>query len=296
MGGDNAPILQYSDRAMQVIEHIEEMKSWSERERREGRRIVLVPTMGFLHEGHLSLVRDGKKRGDRLVVSLFVNPTQFGPQEDYAAYPRDFERDRELLEHEGVDMLFNPSAGEMYPAGHQSYVEVGKLGEELCGAFRPGHFRGVATVVAKLFNIVQPHAAIFGIKDYQQLQVIRRMARDLNLGVEIVGHPTVRALDGLALSSRNSYLNDAERQTALSLYRALKKAEALALAGEKESKAILGGVRAEIEKEPLARIQYAKLCHPETLEDVEKIASEAVLALAVFVGKTRLIDNTVLQA
>lgn len=281
---------------MRVIEHIEEMRSWSEREWRSGRRIVLVPTMGFLHEGHLSLVHDGKKRGDRLVVSLFVNPTQFGPQEDYTSYPRDFERDRSLLERDGTDVLFSPSAGEMYPAGHQSYVEAGKLGEQLCGAFRPGHFRGVATVVAKLFNIVQPHAAIFGAKDYQQLQVIRRMARDLNLGVEIVGHPTVRAPDGLALSSRNNYLSDAERRAALSLYRALKKAEALALAGERESGPILDGARAEIEREPLVRIQYAKLCQPETLEDVKKIASEAVLALAVFVGKTRLIDNTVLKA
>ncbi|OGQ79571.1 MAG: pantoate--beta-alanine ligase [Deltaproteobacteria bacterium RIFCSPLOWO2_12_FULL_60_19] len=281
---------------MRIIEHIEEMRSWSETERRAGRRIVLVPTMGSLHGGHLSLVRDGKRRGDRLVVSLFVNPTQFGPQEDYASYPRDFERDRGLLEREGTDVMFSPSAGEMYPAGHQSYVEVGKLGEQLCGVFRPGHFRGVATVVAKLFNIAQPHAAIFGEKDYQQLQVIRRMARDLNLGVEVVGHPTVRAPDGLALSSRNSYLSDAERQAALSLCRALNKAEALALAGEKESGRILDAARAEIEKEPLARIQYAKLCHPETLEDVEKIESEAVLALAVFVGKTRLIDNTVLKA
>ena len=281
---------------MRIIEHIEEMRSWSETERRAGRRIVLVPTMGSLHGGHLSLVRDGKRRGDRLVVSLFVNPTQFGPQEDYASYPRDFERDRSLLEREGTDVMFSPSAGEMYPAGHQSYVEVGKLGEQLCGVFRPGHFRGVATVVAKLFNIAQPHAAIFGEKDYQQLQVIRRMARDLNLGVEVVGHPTVRAPDGLALSSRNTYLSDAERQAALSLCRALNKAEALALAGEKESGRILDAARAEIEKEPLARIQYAKLCHPETLEDVEKIESEAVLALAVFVGKTRLIDNTVLKA
>ena len=281
---------------MRVIEKIQEMRDWSDAERRKGRLIVLVPTMGFLHEGHLSLVRDGKKRGDRLVVSLFVNPTQFGPQEDYASYPRDFERDRSLLEREGVDVLFSPSAEAMYPDGRQTYVDVGKLGERLCGEFRPGHFRGVATVVAKLFNIVQPHVAIFGVKDYQQLQVIRRMARDLNLGVEVVGHPTVRAPDGLALSSRNSYLTDAERQAALSLYRALKKAEALVLAGERDNRTILDAACAEIEREPLARIQYAKLCHPETLENVEKIASEAVLALAVFVGKTRLIDNTVLKA
>ena len=281
---------------MRVIVHISEMQEWSAAERREGRRIVLVPTMGFLHEGHLSLVRDGKKRGDRLVVSLFVNPAQFGPQEDYASYPRDFERDRSLLEQEGVDVLFSPCAEEMYPDGRQSYVGVGKLGEHLCGAFRPGHFRGVATVVAKLFNIVQPHVAIFGAKDYQQLQVIRRLTRDLNLNVDVVGYPTVRDKDGLALSSRNSYLNDAERKAALSLYRALKKAEALALAGEKDGRRILDAARAEIEREPLTCVQYIKLCHPETLEDVEKIASEAVLAVAVFVGKTRLIDNTVLKA
>ena len=281
---------------MRVIEKIQEIREWSEAERQEGRRIVLVPTMGFLHEGHLSLVRDGKKRGDRLVVSLFVNPAQFGPQEDYAAYPRDFERDRRLLEGEGADVLFSPSAGEIYPAGHQTQVDAGKLGEQLCGVFRPGHFRGVATVVAKLFNIVQPHAAIFGAKDYQQLQVIRRLTRDLNLSVEVVGRPTVRDKDGLALSSRNSYLNEAERTAALSLYRSLKKADALVLAGERDSRRILAAARAEIEREPLTRIQYIKVCHPETLEEVEKIESEAVLALAVFVGKTRLIDNTTLKA
>ena len=281
---------------MRVIEQIQEMREWSETERRAGRRIVLVPTMGFLHEGHLSLVRDGKKRGDRLVVSLFVNPLQFGPQEDYAAYPRDFERDRSLLEREGADVLFSPSAEEMYPDGHQTYVDAGKLGEHLCGAVRPGHFRGVATVVAKLFNIVRPHAAIFGVKDYQQLQVIRRVTRDLNLNAEVVGHPTVRDKDGLALSSRNSYLNEAERKAGLSLYRSLKKAEALALAGERDSRRLLDAAREEIEREPLARIQYVKLCHAETLEDIEAIESEAVLALAVWVGKTRLIDNTVLKA
>lgn len=281
---------------MQIIEHIEEMRGWSDTELRAGRRIVLVPTMGFLHEGHLSLVRDGKRRGDRLVVSLFVNPAQFGPEEDYASYPRDFERDRSLLEQEGVNVLFSPCAEEMYPDGHQTYVDVEKLGEQLCGAFRPGHFRGVATVVAKLFNIVRPHVAIFGAKDYQQLQIIRRLTRDLNLNVEVVGHPTVRAKDGLALSSRNSYLTEAERKAALSLYRSLKKAEALALAGERDSRRVLDAARAEIEREPLARIQYAKVCHPETLEDVEKIEGEAVLALAVFVGKTRLIDNTMLAA
>jgi len=183
---------------MQIIEHIREMQDWSEAERLAGKRIVLVPTMGALHEGHLSLVRDGRKRGERLVVSLFVNPAQFAPHEDYAAYPRDFERDRTLLEREKVDVLFRPSVGEIYPEGYQSYVEVEQLSPLLCGAFRPGHFRGVATVVAKLFNIVRPHAAIFGAKDYQQLQVMRRMVRDLSFDIEVIAHPTVRDRDGLA--------------------------------------------------------------------------------------------------
>ncbi|TMA10511.1 MAG: pantoate--beta-alanine ligase, partial [Deltaproteobacteria bacterium] len=192
---------------MRIVEHIEEMRSWSEAERCTGKRVVLVPTMGFLHEGHLSLVREGRKRGDRLVVSIFVNPAQFAPHEDFAAYPRDFGRDCKLLEEEGVDMLFHPAAQEMYPKGFQTYVDVEKLAPLLCGGFRLGHFRGVATVVAKLLSIVRPHVAIFGEKDYQQLQIIRRLVRDLDFAVEVVGHPTVRDRDGLALSSRNIYLD-----------------------------------------------------------------------------------------
>src|SRR5712692_4740094 len=176
---------------MRVIEHIQEMRDWTDAERRVGRRVVLVPTMGALHEGHLSLVREGKKRGERLVVSLFINPARFGSNEDMSAYPRDLARDRELLEEEKTDVLFQPSAAEMYPEGYQTYLEVEKLGPLLCGESRPGHFRGVATVVAKLFNIVRPHAAIFGAKDYQQLQLIRRMAKDLNFDAEVIGYPTV---------------------------------------------------------------------------------------------------------
>lgn len=280
---------------MRMIEQVDEMRQWAEAERRAARRIVLVPTMGAFHEGHLSLVREGEKKGDRLVVSLFVNSAQFAPNEDLAAYPRDFERDREMLEKEKVDILFHPAAAEMYPEGYQTYVDVEKLGPLLCGEYRPGHFRGVATVVAKLFNIVRPHAAIFGEKDYQQVQVIRRMAKDLNFDVDVVGYPTVREKDGLAMSSRNIYLSRQERAAALSLSRSLKQAESLVRQGEKESKRIVAAVRAEIEEEPLARIEYARVCDTETLEEVATVEGAAVLALAVRVGKARLIDNTTLK-
>jgi len=281
---------------MRVIEHIPEMQTWSETEQRAGRRIVLVPTMGALHEGHLSLVREGKKSGARLVVSLFINPAQFAPNEDLAAYPSDFEGDRDLLEKEKVDVLFHPTSTEIYPAGYQTYVEVEKLAPLLCGEFRPGHFRGVVTVVAKLFNIVRPQAAVFGAKDYQQLQLIRRMTRDLNFDIEIVGCPTVRDKDGLALSSRNRYLSREERAAALSLSRSLKRAESMVEEGERESRRIIHAVRAEIQREPLARIDYARICDPETLVEVAKIqGGGAVLALAVRVGGTRLIDNTMLK-
>lgn len=281
---------------MCTIDNIREMRAWSEAERREGRRIVLVPTMGFLHEGHLSLVREGRKRGELLVVSLFVNPKQFAPGEDYKNYPRDLERDRKLLEREGVDVLFHPSAEEVYPKDHQTHVEVERLGQFLCGAFRPGHFRGVTTVVAKLFNIVRPHVAIFGLKDYQQFQIICRMVNDLNFGIEIVGHPTVREKDGLAMSSRNAYLSRQEREAALCIYRALKRAESLVCRGERESGRIVAAVKAEIDKEPLARVQYISLCRPVSLEEVKTIDDEALLALAVWIGKARLIDNTTLKA
>jgi pantoate--beta-alanine ligase len=279
---------------MQIIETISQMRDWTDAERRAGNRIALVPTMGFLHRGHLCLVRDAKARADRLVVSVFVNPTQFGPGEDFTEYPRDLERDCELLQAEGVDVLFHPALTEMYPQGAQTHVEVERLSLPLCGALRPGHFRGVATVVTKLFNIVQPHVAVFGEKDYQQLQVIRRLVRDLSLGVEIVGHPIVRENDGLAMSSRNAYLTEAERAAALCLSRALCKAERLCKRGETSARALVRQVLGELVKEPLVRVEYVRLCDAETLDEIETIEGKAVLALAVRVGKARLIDNRLL--
>ena len=280
---------------MVVIESIADMRQWSEWQRRRRQRIVLVPTMGFLHEGHLCLVRAARLRGDLVVASIFVNPAQFGPGEDFTSYPRDFERDRGMLEAEKVDVLFHPSTAEIYPAGAQTFVEVEKLSAPLCGAARPGHFRGVATVVAKLFNIVQPHMAIFGEKDYQQLQVIRRMVRDLGMGVEIVGHPIVREPDGLAMSSRNLYLNGAERQAALCLSRALCKAERLVRRGEVSAAAIVKRVLAEINNQPLATVDYVEICDAETLGVVDEVRQPVLLALAVRIGKARLIDNRVLK-
>ncbi|HEY7317658.1 MAG TPA: pantoate--beta-alanine ligase [Candidatus Binatia bacterium] len=280
---------------MQIIEPIPEMQRWSERHRLQRERIVFVPTMGFLHEGHLSLVRDGQKRGDRLVVSIFVNPAQFSPNEDFAAYPRDFERDRELLEKENVDVLFHPSQPDIYPDNYQSRVHVDDLSLRLCGAYRPGHFQGVATVVAKLFNIVRPHVAIFGEKDYQQLQLIRRLVQDLNYNIEIVGHPIVREADGLAMSSRNIYLSPQERLAALCLSRSLRRAACMVRRGETREEVIINAVRAIIEKEPLAKAEYVTLCNSVTLRPVGEIQESALLALAVRIGKTRLIDNQILK-
>jgi len=280
---------------MQIIERVLEMQRWSETERRQGRRIALVPTMGALHEGHLSLVRDAKTRGDRVVVSLFVNPAQFAPQEDFASYPRDFERDRELLNDTGIDVLFHPAVEEIYPEGFDTRIEIREISSLLCGAVRPGHFSGVATVVAKLFYIVRPQVALFGCKDYQQLQIIRRLVRDLNFDIEVVGHPTVREGDGLAMSSRNAYLNPEERKAALCLYRSLRHAEEMVRHGERRGAAIVDAARGEIAREPLVRVEYATLCDPESLREVERVEETALLALAVRIGKARLIDNIILK-
>ena len=279
---------------MQIIETISAMQRWSEAQRCEGRRIAFVPTMGFLHEGHLSLVRYARGQGDRVVVSVFVNPTQFAPQEDFAAYPRDFDRDRKLLAQEEVAVLFCPTVQEMYPQGFQTRVEVSQLSQFLCGAHRQGHFQGVVTIVAKLFNAVRPHVAIFGEKDYQQLQVIRGLARDLNFDVEIAGHPIVREPDGLAMSSRNAYLNAEERKAALCLFRSLGRAASLVHEGETGAREIIEAVRGEIAREPLARLEYVKLCDTMTLTEVDHVGDCALLALAVRIGKTRLIDNIIL--
>lgn len=280
---------------MQIISGVGDMQVSADEARRQGRRIALVPTMGFLHQGHLSLMQEGRRRGDILVVSIFVNPTQFGVGEDYEAYPRDMERDQELARQAGVDSIFAPSAREMYPAHYQSYVNVEEVTRHLCGASRPTHFRGVTTVVCKLFNIVKPHTAIFGEKDFQQLVVIKRMVTDLNLDVEIVGMPTYREADGLAMSSRNSYLTPPERTAALCISRALKGVAALFGQGERSAEKIVQAARNIISAEPLAGVDYITLCDTEDLKDLEQVDREAVLAVAVKIGKTRLIDNLVLN-
>jgi pantoate--beta-alanine ligase len=263
--------------------------------RSQGLKAVLVPTMGFFHPGHLSLMEYGKTIGERLVVSLFVNPAQFGPQEDLGRYPRDLDRDVRLARDAGVDCLYTPEAGAMYPPGYQTYVEVESLSQGLCGASRPGHFKGVATVVLKLLNQAAPQAAVFGEKDYQQLMVIKRMAADLNLDTEIVGRPIVREPDGLAMSSRNTYLNPEERASALCLYRALLAARELVASGARSREPILAAVSQIINATPGTRIDYVALVDPVTLQDVEAIRGEARLLLAVRLNNTRLIDNTLLS-
>ncbi|MER3469694.1 MAG: pantoate--beta-alanine ligase [Thermoflexus sp.] len=253
-----------------------------------------VPTMGYLHEGHLSLIRRARAENDHVAVSIFVNPTQFGPHEDYNRYPRDLERDLRLLEPLQVDLVFVPSVEEMYPPGFQTWVIVEELSRPLEGASRPGHFRGVATVVAKLFNIVQPDRAYFGQKDAQQAVVIRRMVRDLNFPVEIVVCPTVREPDGLAMSSRNTYLSPQERQAATILFRALQAAKARYEAGERDGERLREAMREVLRGEPLARVDYVSVADPETLEELSRVEGPALLSLAVYIGNTRLIDNLLL--
>ncbi len=277
---------------MRLVESADEMRALSEGWRAKGESVGFVPTMGYLHEGHLSLVRRARQENDRVVVSIFVNPTQFGPNEDYNRYPRDLKRDMELLEPIGVDAVFHPTVEEMYPAGYKTYVEVEEITERLCGASRPGHFRGVCTVCTKLFNIVRPHRAYFGKKDFQQLVVIKNMVRDLNMGMEIVPVPIVREPDGLAMSSRNTYLNPEERKAATCLYRALKEAARLYEEGERSARVIRDAAVKVIEAEPLARIDYVEVVDPETFLPVEEVSEGTLVALAVFVGPARLIDNT----
>jgi pantoate--beta-alanine ligase len=280
---------------MKIIDSIHEMQRWSEARRLEGKKIAFVPTMGFLHDGHLSLVREGRRHGDVVVVSIFVNPLQFNQQSDFALYPRNLAQDQQLLAEAETDALFYPEAAEMYPEGFQTAVEVDTVSRPLCGAFRPGHFRGVATVVAKLFNIVKPHVALFGEKDFQQCVVIKRMVKDLNFDLAVLAMPTIREPDGLAMSSRNARLSPNERQSSLCLSRALNKAQALVNQGERRSAALLQAVQAEIAKEPSVRVEYTSLCHPETLEEAMEISGPTLLALAAWVGDVRLIDNCVLQ-
>jgi len=279
---------------MKIINSIVHMQALAIAPERQGRRIAFVPTMGYLHEGHVSLLREGRKRGDVLVLSIFVNPIQFGKNEDLDSYPKNMERDFKIADECGVDIVFIPTAEEMYPEGFQTGVNVRDVTRPLCGASRPGHFDGVATVVIKLFNIVRPDVALFGCKDYQQLAVIRRMTADLNVPVEIVGMPIVREADGLAMSSRNSYLSPAERQSALCLSRAIKLARELFAGGERSVDVLARETRAVIEQESAATIEYVEFRDGTTLHEQEFAASSTLLALAVKIGQTRLIDNTVL--
>jgi pantoate--beta-alanine ligase len=280
---------------MEVIGTVAVMQAWADRTRAAGERIGFVPTMGYLHDGHLSLVREARRRSDRSVASIYVNPLQFGPNEDFERYPRAAERDRAQLAAAEVDVLFAPTVEEMVPRGFQTTVSVEKLTRGLCGSSRPGHFDGVTTVVAKLFNAVKPHVALFGEKDFQQLAAIRRMTRDLGFDVEVAGMPIVREPDGLAMSSRNAYLSEAERRAARCLSRARDAAAAAVAGGERAAGRVVDRAAAVLEAEPLARVDYAEIVDAEDLQPVESIDRRCLFALAVRIGSTRLIDNVVLE-
>ncbi len=263
--------------------------------KKSGLSVGLVPTMGYLHEGHKSLIDAARKENDRVVVSIFVNPMQFGPKEDLASYPRDLEKDAKLCEEAGVDLIFHPQPEEMYQPGFCSYVDMNGLTTELCGKSRPIHFRGVQTVVLKLFHIVTPDRAYFGQKDAQQLAVVKRMVRDLNVGTQIIGCPIIREEDGLAKSSRNTYLNEKERQAALVLSRSLNAGKALVEAGETDAQAVRKAITQEIEKEPMAKIDYVDVVDFDTITPIEIIQGSVLVAIAVYIGKTRLIDNFIVE-
>ena len=280
---------------MKVYKTIEDMRAASRAARHEDKRLGFVPTMGALHEGHLSLVRAAKAQSDLVAVSIFVNPTQFGPREDLAQYPRPFERDCELLKKEGVDFLFAPSAEDMYPKGSVTWVEVEGLSQKLCGQSRPGHFRGVTTVVSKLFHVIEPDLAFFGQKDAAQAAIIRRMVRDLNFPVEIVVCPIVREPDGLAMSSRNAYLSPQERKSALVLSRALTEIQSRFERGEHTAARLIDAGKQVLAREPGARLDYLEIVGPDTLEPVEEATNTVLVAVAAFVGNTRIIDNILLS-
>lgn len=274
------------------IETIKEMQNLSEKLRREGKIIGFVPTMGYFHEGHMSLMRKAREKDDIVVVSIFVNPTQFGPGEDFNRYPRDLEGDIKKADEIGVDIIFTPSADEMYPSDYKTYVEVEELSSKLCGAFRPGHFKGVATIVTKLFMIVKPHRAYLGKKDFQQLKIIERLVKDLNFDIEIVPLPIVREKDGLAMSSRNVYFSKEKRESALSLSQALDLAKSLIENGEKDPKIIEKKMRELILSYPhVKKIDYVALVDPENFVPVSEVREGTLIALAVWVGEARLIDN-----
>jgi pantoate--beta-alanine ligase len=278
---------------MKVIKSIKEMQAYSESLRLAGKKIAFVPTMGYFHEGHLALMKEAKKMADCVVVSIYVNPTQFGPKEDLSKYPRDFDRDLKMAESVNTDVIFYPPDKEMYPDNYQTYINVERVTQNLCGISRPGHFRGVTTICLKLFNIVKPHFAILGKKDFQQYTVIKLMVTNLNLDLQIIGLATVREADGLAMSSRNIYLKGTERSSALTLVGGLKLAQSIYSSGERKSKTIITEVEKLIKSVDYTDIDYIKICDAATLEDVDEIQSQAVIALAVKIGATRLIDNHV---
>jgi len=275
---------------MKIANTIEEVREIVNGWKAAGLSIGLVPTMGFLHEGHTSLMKIASEN-DRVVVSIFLNPIQFGPKEDLSSYPKDFESDRAKCESNGVDLIFAPDALEMYDEMFSTYVDMTGLTEELCGLSRPGHFRGVCTVVSKLFNIISPDKAYFGEKDAQQLAVVKRMVKDLNFNLEVVGCPIIREPDGLAMSSRNTYLNESQRKAAVILSKSIKIGKELVMAGEKDSSEVISQMKAAIESEPLARIDYIKVVDSNSLVAVDRIDGPVLVAIAVFIGTTRLIDN-----
>jgi pantoate--beta-alanine ligase len=276
---------------MEILRTNAEMSRWRDECYRKGQTVGFVPTMGYLHRGHLALVEEALRRADQVVVSIFVNPTQFSPGEDLDQYPRDFERDLDLCRELGTHAIFAPEVEEMYPDGFQTRVLVDRLTQNLCGLHRPGHFDGVALVVTKLFCAIRPHLAVMGEKDFQQLVVVKRLSKDLNLGVEIIPHPTVREADGLAMSSRNTYLSKEERQSALSLYRSLLAAREMVKEGERRVEVLLDKIKAMIEAEPHCKIQYVQVVDEDTMTNMAEITPKAVMAMAVFVGRARLIDN-----
>ncbi len=280
---------------MEVIQRIVRMKEIVNDLKQEKKLIGFVPTMGCLHEGHLSLVREARRMSDIVVVSIFVNPKQFGPNEDFEKYPRTIAKDTEILQKENVDYIFHPSVEEMYPASFRTYIEVEQLSQKLCGKSRPNHFKGVATVVMKLFNIVQPNFAFFGQKDAQQVIIIKRMIKDLNLNIEIITLPIIREPDGLALSSRNTYLNSEERKASTILYKALMKGKDIFQNGERKVAKISKAIIDTISSEPLAKIDYVEIVDLENLDALKIIEKNALIAIAVFIGSTRLIDNIIVE-
>ena len=276
---------------MEILRTNAEMTRWRDQRYRKGQTVGFVPTMGYLHQGHLALVEEALRRADQVVVSIFVNPTQFSPGEDLDQYPRDFKRDVDLCGELGAHAIFAPEVEEMYPVGFQTRVLVDRLTQNLCGLYRPDFFAGVTLIVTKLFCAICPHLAVMGEKDFQQLVVVKRLSKDLNLGVEIIPHPTVREPDGLAMSSRNTYLSTEERQSALSLYRSLLAARELVKGGERRVEVLIDKTEGIIRAEPHCTIQYVQVVDEDTMTDTAEVTPKALMAMAVFVGKARLIDN-----